>query len=81
MPTVQRDTKLRPGSLYRITAICPSDSSPTMMVGDVVTCASERARCVRPEPDDGWWFVDYLGPEAGYGTLAIGLEEVETNGG
>ena len=71
------DTALQPGKLYRITAICAGDPSPTMHVGDVVACEVDRKRCVHPEPSDGWWFVDYQGPGAGYGTIVAGLEEVE----
>lgn len=73
---IERGTKLTPGKLYRITEICPLDETPTMHVGDVIACEPERKRCVTPEPEDNWWFVDYLGPGNGYGTLVIGIEEV-----
>jgi len=73
---VTSGTRLKPGAFYRITST-GADPSPSLQVGDVVHCEEEARRAIHPDPVDDLWFADYQGDGEGFGTIVVGLEEVE----
>lgn len=55
---------LIPGALYRIVEIDPHDPDPSLNVGVLVRCESEKAGCIDPENHESdamgtQWFADF----------------------